>query len=218
MEQDPFATYNPAPLSNLTKTLTQVHFPTYFSTFTPRSYPDRVIITHPPYAIYLSKLLEETPSDVIEAYLVIRAALALSPYLGLTTEAWQAQRSLMESLTGIKKGAVGDRSEYCIGQVENALGFAAGRFFVNETFAGDSRKKGTKVITGQASACNTFCNHFQIFLPSWQTLWKVSKSLLSILTGWMRNLQSPLLRRYAISGIIRPLDRLFCRPMQFALK
>jgi endothelin-converting enzyme len=122
-----------------------------------------VIITHPPYAIYLSKLLEETPSNVIEAHLVIRAALALSPYLGLTTEAWQAQRSLMESLTGIKKGAVGDRSEYCIGQVENALGFAAGRFFVNETFAGDSREKGTKVITGQASACNAFRHHLNIF-------------------------------------------------------
>lgn len=214
MQQDPFATYNPTPLSNLTETLTQVHFPTYFSTFTPRSYPDRVIITHPPYAIYLSKLLEETPSNVTEAYLVTRAALALSPYLGLTTEAWQAQRSLLESLTGIKKGAVGDRSEYCIGQVENALGFAAGRFFVNETFAGDSREKGTKVITGQASTCNAF--RFHLF--SWQTLWKVSKSLLSILTGWMRNLQTLLLRRYVISGIIRSLNRLFCRPMPFALK
>ena len=149
IQEDPFATYNPAPLSNLTETLIQVHFPTYFSAFTPRTYPDRVIITHPPYAIYLSKLLEETPSNVIEAYLVVRAALALSPYLGSTTEAWQAQRSLLERLTGIKKGAVGDRSEYCIGEVENALGFAAGRFFVNETFAGDSREKGTKVITGQ---------------------------------------------------------------------
>jgi len=215
MEQDPFATYNPAPLSNLTRTLTQIHFPTYFSTFTPRSYPDRVIITHPPYAIYMSKLLEETPSNVIEAYLVTRAALVLSPYLGLTTEAWQAQRSLMESLTGIKKGAVGDRSEYCIGQVENALGFAAGRFFVNETFTGNSREKGTKVITGQPVMF--FCHHFNI-LPSWQTLCKVSKSLLSVLTGWMRNLQMPLLRRCAISFIIRHLSRLFCRPMQSALK
>jgi endothelin-converting enzyme len=111
-------------------------------------------MTHPPYAVNLAKLLDETPSNVIEAYLVIRAALSLSPYLGTATEAWQAQRSLLESLTGIKKGAVGERSEYCIGQVENALGFAAGRFFVNETFAGDSREKGTKVITGQASACN----------------------------------------------------------------
>ena len=54
----------------------------------------------------------------------------------------------MEALTGIKKGAVGDRAEYCVGQVEKRLGFAAGRFFVNETFGGESREKGTLVIKG----------------------------------------------------------------------
>jgi endothelin-converting enzyme len=106
-------------------------------------------LTYPAYATSLADILNDTSSDVVEAYLVTRAALALSSYLGMDTEAWQTQRSLLEALTGIKKGAVGDRGEYCIGQVENALGFAAGRFFVNETFGGDSREKGTKVITGQ---------------------------------------------------------------------
>ncbi|KDR81470.1 hypothetical protein GALMADRAFT_152331 [Galerina marginata CBS 339.88] len=147
LQQDPVATYNPVSFSNLTETLPQIHFPTYFSAFTPRSFPDRVIMTYPAYAVSLSNILNETSSDVVEAYLITRAALALSPYLGMTTEAWQAQRTLLETLTGIKKGAVGDRSEYCIGEVEGNLGFAAGRYFVNETFGGDSREKGTKVIT-----------------------------------------------------------------------
>lgn len=86
---------------------------------------------------------------MIEGYLVIRAALKLSPYLGMATEAWQAQRSLLETLTGVKKGAVGDRAEYCVSQIENTLGLAVGRYFVNETFAGESKKRGTKVITGE---------------------------------------------------------------------
>ena len=51
-------------------------------------------------------------------------------------------------MTGIKKGAVGDRAEWCVGRVEGTLGFAAGRYFVNETFAGESKKKGTKLIKG----------------------------------------------------------------------
>ena len=68
--------------------------------------------------------------------------------LGLETEAWQAVRSLEEVLNGIKKGAVGDRAEYCVGRVESALGFALGRYFVRETFGGESRKVATKVITG----------------------------------------------------------------------
>ncbi|KAF8636703.1 hypothetical protein AX17_003507 [Amanita inopinata Kibby_2008] len=144
--QDPIATYNPVPVSNLTQTVTQIDFPSYFATFAPRSYPDKVILTYPAYAVALAKLLDETPSETIEVYLVIQAALTLSPYLGMETDAWKAQRSLLEALTGIKKGAVGDRAEYCVGQVEERLGFAAGRYFVNETFGGESRVKGTKVI------------------------------------------------------------------------
>lgn len=66
----------------------------------------------------------------------------------MNTKAWQAQRTLVELLSGIKKGAVGERSEYCVNQVEETLGFAAGRYFVNETFGGESKEKGTTVITG----------------------------------------------------------------------
>ena len=146
--QDPIATYNPVPLSNLTESVPQIHFPTYFSTFTPRAYSDRVILTYPAYSVSLSNILNETSSEVIEAYLVSRAALALSPYLGMSTEAWQAQRSLVELLTGVKKGAFGDRAEYCVGIVEDKLGFAVGRYFVNETFRDQAKEKGTKVITG----------------------------------------------------------------------
>ncbi|KAF4608964.1 hypothetical protein EYR40_001317 [Pleurotus pulmonarius] len=145
--QDPIATYNPTPLANLTSSLPQVNFKDYFATFTPRSFPSNVIITYPSYPASLSKILDDTPSDIVEAYLITRAALELSPYLGMETKAWQAQRRLYELLSGVKKGAVGDRAEYCTGIVESTLGFAAGRYFANETFGGESREKGTKVIT-----------------------------------------------------------------------
>lgn len=146
---DPILTYNPQPLANLSTTLPEIHFSSYISTFTPRAFPAQVIVTHPPFAALLSKILTNTSSDTIEAYLVTRAALTLSPHLGLDTEQWKAVRTLEETLKGIKKGAVGDRAEYCIGKVESALGFAAGRYFVQQVFGGDSREKGTKVITGE---------------------------------------------------------------------
>ncbi|KAJ7168203.1 hypothetical protein C8R43DRAFT_1121386 [Mycena crocata] len=145
--QDQFATYNRLPLSNLTDSIPEINFPEYFATFATRRFPEHVIITYPAYTVSLSEILSSTSVEVVEAYLVVRAALALSPNLGMSTEAWQAQRTLLETLTGIKKGAVGDRAEYCVGKVESSLGFAAGRYFVNETFGGDSREKGTKVIT-----------------------------------------------------------------------
>jgi endothelin-converting enzyme len=79
--------------------------------------------------------------------MVTRAALTLSSHLGQSTEPWKAVRSLEEELKGIKKGAVGDRAEYCISKVETTMGFAAGRYFVNETFTGDSKEKSASVIT-----------------------------------------------------------------------
>jgi endothelin-converting enzyme len=149
LQQDPWASYNPAPISNLTSALPAIDFGTYFAAFTPRAFPDRVIITHPPYVEALREILNETSSQVLEAYLVSRAALSLAPLLGQTSEAWQAQRRLVEVLSGIKPGAVGDRSEYCVGRIESTLGFAAGRYFSNVTFGGESREQGVKVISGR---------------------------------------------------------------------
>ena len=146
--QDPIATYNPAPISNLTDALPDIAFHEYFASFTPRSYPSRVILQSTTYPAALSSILAETDREVLKAYLETRAALELSKYLSYSTEAWRAARALTELLTGIKPGAVSDRAEVCVSNVESALGFASGRYFAKEVFGGDSREKGTRVITG----------------------------------------------------------------------
>lgn len=170
--QDPFGTYNPVPMSNLTRTLGRsIDFGAYISAFTPRSFPERVIVTSSAYATALADILDETHIKVVEGYLVARAALAFAPHLGDETKAWKAQRALFEKLNGIKPGATGDRSQYCVGRIEvsgglrscdslrwliyggqNTMGFAAGRYFSNVTFGGDSKEKGTKVITGMLTS------------------------------------------------------------------
>jgi len=146
--QDPFGTYNPVPISNVTRTLGRsINFGDYFAAFTTRAYPERVVVTSPAFMRALADILEETNVKVVEGYLIARSALAFSQYLGDRTEAWKAQRALFERLNGVKPGAVGDRSQYCIGTIENTMGFAAGRYFSNVTFGGESKEKGTKVIT-----------------------------------------------------------------------
>lgn len=94
----------------------------------PRSFPDRVIVTYPPYLTSLSTLLSNTTDDVLVGYFVARVSHSLAEYLGYGTEIWKANRKLIEELSGIKKGVVGDRAEYCSGKVESALGFASGRW------------------------------------------------------------------------------------------
>jgi endothelin-converting enzyme len=152
--QDPIATYNPRSFYDLVAGLPQVDFPAYVSALTPRAFPEKVIVTYPAYVNSLANILDDTRSEVLEAYFIVRAALKLSPNLGTGTDAWKAQRSLFEFLSGVKKGAVGDRAEFCVSKAEQTLGFAVGRYFVNETFGGDSKEKGTKVIKGE--------RHFQL--------------------------------------------------------
>ncbi|KAL4074557.1 hypothetical protein V8B97DRAFT_2022777 [Scleroderma yunnanense] len=147
LEQDPFGTYNPTGINTLKSALPQINFPDYFATFTPRFFPSRVIITYKPYPSSLSEILKRTHPDVIEAYLVVRAALEYAPNLGTTTEAWKAVRQLREHLDGLRPGAIGERSEFCIRKVESAMGFATGRYFVNETFPGNSRAKSSEIIS-----------------------------------------------------------------------
>jgi endothelin-converting enzyme len=82
---DPLATYNPQPLDNLTRYMTYMDFPDYVSTFTPRNFPERVVVTYPPYAQDLLRLIEETSPEVIQVSVSIpcsgcpRLFVVLSP-------------------------------------------------------------------------------------------------------------------------------------------
>ena len=160
---DPIGSYNPMPFANLTANLTQIMFPEYLSTFAPRVFPSRVIVTYPPYVSSLSQILKSTDSEVVEAYLVARVALSLSSLLGQDTDAWKIVRELKEVLGGLKKGAVPDRAEYCAKQVSDTMGYvrmsavsmytyslyryATGRFFVEKAFGGDSKEKAGALIS-----------------------------------------------------------------------
>lgn len=152
LQQDPFGTYNPTNINALKASLPQINFPDYFATFTPRFFPSRVIVTYKPYPSSLSEILKRTHPDVVEAYLVIRAALEYAPDLGTTTEAWKAVRQLRENLDGLRPGAIGERTEFCLRKVESAMGFATGRYYVNATFPGDSREKASEVIRNIVNA------------------------------------------------------------------
>ena len=111
-------------------------FPGFVSSFAPRNFPEKVIVTHPPYFENLEGLIESTSAEVLQAYFVSQAALQLAPFLGLNTELWKAVNEFNQALNGIKKGTPTDREKWCLARVQDGLGFMAGRFFVNEVFGG----------------------------------------------------------------------------------
>lgn len=147
MLADPIATYNPILFTEFQKELPEVEFNNYIATFAPRTFPATVIVTYPPYIHKLSTILSAASMETIEAYLVVRTALNLAPRLGTGTEVWKINRRLVEVLSGLKKGAVGDRAEWCVRAVDDALGYASGRFFVAKAFAGDSKRQAASLIS-----------------------------------------------------------------------
>jgi endothelin-converting enzyme len=109
-------------------------FPGFVSSFAPRNFPGKVIVTYPPYFGNLEGLVESTSAEVLQAYFVSQAALQLAPFLGLDTELWKAVTEFNQALNGIKKGTPVDREKWCLARIQEGLGFMAGRFFVNEVF------------------------------------------------------------------------------------
>jgi endothelin-converting enzyme len=145
---DPLTTYNPISIDNLTATFPAVDFHDYFAASALQNVPQWLIVTSPAYISSLQKIIKEEKQDVLEAYLVSRAAFTFAPYLGRKTNVWRAYRSLDAFLRGTKFTVVEDRAQYCVGDVESALGFAIGRYFSNITFGEDAQRESTKIIAG----------------------------------------------------------------------
>jgi endothelin-converting enzyme len=83
-------------------------FPGFVSSFAPRNFPEKVIVTHPPYFENLEGPIERTSAEALQAS---QAALQLAPFLGLNTELWKAVNKFNQALNGIKRGTPTDREK-----------------------------------------------------------------------------------------------------------
>lgn len=207
--QDPIATYNPVELSTLAHAVPQIDFPAYFASFAVRRFPgSTVILTYPPFVAELGDILRNTSRETLEAYLTVRVALHYAQYLAPETDAWQAWKTLDETLRGLKKGAVPERGEWCLEQVEHQLGYSVGRFFVQEKFGGDSRTKAIQVIKGTSTPAVKM-----LILKFAQTSFSRSKTRSSISNGWTRN--PPAARPRRLMRLMSRLDT-HCTPTRRA--
>ncbi|KAL7424231.1 hypothetical protein Q5752_001817 [Cryptotrichosporon argae] len=143
---NPHFSYNPYAMADVEKALPILSLPTYLSTFAPRSFPVNITVTHPPYLKSVSRIVTDTPDRVLSAYFVVRAGLTYAGVLGPKVEARQATRRLQEVLRGLKKGTEEDRTDVCLGWVDETVGFIAGREFVREAFSAEAKADGEHII------------------------------------------------------------------------
>lgn len=75
---DPEGTYNKYNSTSLRTLFPSISLGDYFAGYSPRSYPDPVIVTSPAYVEKLVEILADEEDDVLESYFVFRMAQSVS--------------------------------------------------------------------------------------------------------------------------------------------
>lgn len=142
---DPVASYNPINTTTLPYTFSAISWPAYFSALTVRT-PERVILSSPKFVTALDALISRTKTEVLEAYLVWTAIRDLGTALGPNVKLRAPAERLERYSKGVDPDAQEDRNTVCLNELNAALGFMAGRYFVQEAFKGDSKKRVEEII------------------------------------------------------------------------
>ncbi|PWN30821.1 zincin [Jaminaea rosea] len=148
---DPVATYNPVSVNKLEHYLDSVNWPDYFSSLMVRV-PQKVIVTAPDTFKRMSELVSRTHDDVIEAYLIWTAVRTFGLDLGPNVPLRAPADALSRRAKGVAPDAKEDREKVCLGALDEALGFMAGRYFVRAAFPPAARDKAKSIIESIISA------------------------------------------------------------------
>lgn len=155
---EPGLTYNPFNASDLQDLFPSISFGNYFASLGPRPrFPEPVVVMSPEYFRSLTKLIDATGPEVLEAYLVAQVGMTYANLLGAKEPIRVASDRFIHGLMGITTAP--PRSEVCLDLLDRTLGFSVGRYFVEEAFPGDSKKYGEEVIRAIIAA-------FQARLPA----------------------------------------------------
>lgn len=145
--RDPVKTYNPHTLSELTKLSSIIDWDLLITYLQPPSTPhqDTVIVNSPTYISNISQsLIEKASPETIQAYLLWRVIDGYVPALG--EDIRQPIQKLNAVLQGTSAKVTQPRWETCLGQVDDAVGFLAGRLFVQAKFGGKAKERADSFV------------------------------------------------------------------------
>jgi len=80
-------------------------------------YPDRAIVNSPSHVKKVDRALDDTPQDILQAYLVWQTAVVLSDRVsGL-----KSLKQFMDKLAGVESGGIEERWKTCLTSSTSAL-------------------------------------------------------------------------------------------------
>lgn len=142
---NPHYSYNPIPASAVDQYLSFFNLGQYLAAMAPRTRPQKITVTYPPYLKSIDKLVSEVSDPVLSAYFVTKLALQWYGALGPKTPLFAAGHRLSNFLKGIKPDQMQDRQDVCLSSID-LVGFIAGREYVKAAFSKEAKEDATGII------------------------------------------------------------------------
>ncbi|KAK0564906.1 hypothetical protein OC844_001498 [Tilletia horrida] len=142
---DPMDTYNPTSLAQFSYLLTSIDVPLYFTGLAVRQ-PETIIVANTKYLRRVDSLLSRTRDEVLEAYIVWALLRTYGRGLGPKASLRQPFNRLDKRAKGIEDDAKENRVGFCLDEINEALGYLAGRYFVQKTFSARAKARAEEII------------------------------------------------------------------------
>jgi endothelin-converting enzyme len=139
-------TYNPMTVDELDVVLPQVSLAYIIGELAPKGYhAHQVIVSSPAYLKGLSKLIGETSSETLSAFLVWKTIQRYA--FRIEDPALKPLKQFNNVLQGKDPDAVPERWRTCIASVDRDLGWILSKFFVDNAFSPAAKQFGDQIVT-----------------------------------------------------------------------
>lgn len=145
-QEDVTKYYNPLKIKETQALLPQLSFSNIISTLAPSDFKtDRLIVGSPAYLKSLSKILNDTPREIVNLYFKWKIIQAYAD--DIEDPKIKPLRELNNKLAGKDPKATQDRWRKCIDILDEDLGWILSRFYVLNAFSEESKKLGDQIVS-----------------------------------------------------------------------
>ena len=143
--EDVIKAYNPKTTCELEQLVPQVSFDKVIRALAPSGYTAKyVIVSSPSYMQNMSSIVEDTPKEIVEAYLVWKVVQNYASRI--EDPVIEPLRRFMNELEGKEPDAREERWRTCIRSCDNTMGWSLSKFYVDKAFSPGDKDFGEQII------------------------------------------------------------------------
>jgi endothelin-converting enzyme len=143
--EDVLKAYNPTKTSELQHLVPRIAFDKILRELAPSGHKAKyVIVSSPSYLQNMSKIVDATPKQVVQAFLIWKIIQAYSSRV--EDPIIEPLRRFFNRLDGKEPDAKEERWRTCIRSCDNTLGWTLSKFYVDEAFSPEKKQFGDKII------------------------------------------------------------------------